>query len=257
MFVDDEASEDSEDGARPSGDESEGSDDSDLSDLVASTPEDSDNDSQGHAKLHLQWRQAMEDRYDPFAPKGVSSKYLDETSAHKSRKERLLQVAKFETASPLKATAVPKKKVVEDKLPKQPELVPAWKLVTRKRAGPKRNPHRRSSVSSVDRFDFTNSTSSLTRQIDTVNFSFISAPSKAALESIDKRHELKTIAEEAAAAPQRLMGSKRFVFGNYKRSHHSFYSMFNTKFSSHFKYFSAHFFTSSKAEGTIARRPDG
>ncbi len=204
MFVDDEASDEDEEGGCD--DESDGSNESDLSDLVASTPEDSDNDASGHAKLHMRWRQEVEDSFDPFDPKGKQREQVDER--HVSRKDRILAAAKQVAYSPAK----PPVKKVEEKPAAAPKpidtVVPAWKNVTRKRAGPKRNPHRRSSVSSVDRFEI-NTTAPRGDQ----SFKFISAPSKAVLDSIERKHQLKTIAEESSAAPQRLMGTKRFVFG--------------------------------------------
>ena len=202
MFVDDEASEDEEEGNMGSADESDGSSESDLSDLVASTPEDTENDSSSHAKLHMRWRKEMEDSFDPFAPKGKREEKLDEH--HVSRKDRILAAAKQVTFSPPRLV----KKLVQEKPRKPADTIPEWKTLNRKRAGPKRNPHRRSSVSSVDRFEI-NTTATRTDQ----SFKFIAAPSKALLESIERKHQLKSIAEESSAAPQRLMGTKRFVFG--------------------------------------------
>jgi hypothetical protein len=91
-----------------------------------------------------------------------------------------------------------------------PMAPPAWTLINKKRPGPKRNPHRRSSVSSCDgsiRIEI------IRESKKSEIFSFITAPPKSALDKIQQRQELKTIAEETAAAPQRLQGSKRFVFG--------------------------------------------
>jgi hypothetical protein len=148
----------------------------------------------------------MEEHYDPFAPKGrARGGEDDDSNERKSRKERLVAAAKLVENSPKKS----KKKSAQKINPPVPTAKEDWKTVTRKRAGPKRNPHRRSSVSSVDRIEV----STTSRATCATNFSFISAPSKAALDKIETRHQLKTIAEESSAAPQRLLGSKRFVFG--------------------------------------------
>jgi len=196
-FIDDEASQESD----ASQDDEEGSsDDADLSDLIASSSEDDDPSS--HARLHMQWQQQVEDKYDPF--KKGRDDIRPANDKENRRKNRLLATAavttgrKLDKNKPQKPMAAP------------PMAPPAWTLINKKRPGPKRNPHRRSSVSSCDgsiRIEI------IRESKKSEIFSFITAPPKSALDKIQQRQELKTIAEETAAAPQRLQGSKRFVFG--------------------------------------------
>lgn len=208
-FMDVEADEsDSEGGVRRGSDEDSESS-GDLSDLIASEEEE-DDDANVHAKLHRKWREEQEDSFDPFFRNKRQVQDSQEGESVKERRKKHLATFRDMMQKPVvKKNQRPKKKLAEIVPESRPEPI------ARKPKQPwvKRNPHRKSSVSSCTDIDI-NIGSTALRSRASGHLSFISAPSKQALEKIAQRDEAKTVTEAKAAAGSRLMGAKRFVFGN-------------------------------------------
>jgi hypothetical protein len=207
-FIEDEA-EGSEDGSH--GDSDENSDDGDLSDLIASSPEPSQSQG-GHARLHARWLQEQE------AKSFQRPKEEEHERREKRRKKvrfpvQLMNISKVDSRMK-KNKKKPKHELVQTKKENtKPNLVKS--VVARA----KRFPHRRSSVSSAcSELEVRIGTQVLNRRprpsvVGT--FAFIEAPDKSKLHkaaaSVSAQEDATA---KAMAGASRLMGSKRFVFGN-------------------------------------------
>ena len=208
-FVDDEA-EESED----CDNDSEGSgSDGFLSDLIASSPDESSQDGSRLARLHAEWMREQEDKFDPFAIKGRKESSEDVSDVKQRRKKALLAAA---------ATKVPSKPVRQPLKPKKPKqtvpepLQPAPKPnVPLGKPRVKKYPHRRSSVSSIgSELEFRVGSDVLNRNKRS-SFAFIKAPEKDKLDRILTSANLKDeAAAKASAGAVKLMGKKRFAFGD-------------------------------------------
>lgn len=204
LFLDIEASESSEGG---SGDEGEESDASDISGLIASGTLESDEEDV-HRKLHAQWEReqdAKEINLARISPEGIRRKRKVDapvkntviTNAHVPlRKRKLPKPAE----KPLPTTTLTKN--------------PGPTYVTRKPTYTTRN--RRSSVSqgSDAEVRIIRSASAPTG----LPFSFIKPPPEESAKMAIQRQEAQQTMREQAAAPQRLNGAERFVFGNTSHS---------------------------------------
>jgi hypothetical protein len=194
-FLDIEASE-SSDGS--GGDESEGSD-SDLSDLIASGTVESE-DENSHRRLHMQWEMEEDKKLQ---------KRIEEAGEPVGRDKRPKGVI---IPKPGIANAkVPLRKhrrVQKSKLP-APAPPPVAQQTTRKPNFSTRS--RRSSVSCGSEVEFRvvkNHTKKPAGQ-----FSFLARPPSELLARTNAIQESKQAAELQSVAPSKLMGAKRFVFG--------------------------------------------
>jgi hypothetical protein len=203
-FIDDEA-EESGDGSEEFSDDGSGTD---LSDLIASSPEQSQ--SQGdHARLHAEWLHQREEAYDPFAVKNRHQEEVGELKAKRRLRRALFPI------NELPIPAKPKKPT--KKIEKQVKPVETIPSVPRAREPirVKKYPHRKSSVSSAcSELDVRVGGQPLNNRPSSGTFSFIQAP---AMEKLEKASASITVREEATAKAMtgatRLMGNKRFVFG--------------------------------------------
>lgn len=208
-FMDIEADESDSEGGVGRGSEEDSESSGDLSDLIASEEEEDDN-VDVHAKLHRKWMEEQEDSFDPFLRNKRQVMDEQERESVKERRKKHLATFREMMQKPVgKRNQRPKKKLAET----VPEAKPKPIARKPKQAWVKRNPHRKSSVSSCTDIDI-NIGSTALRSRANGHFCFITAPSKQALEKIALRDEAKTVAEAKAAAGSRLMGAKRFVFGN-------------------------------------------
>jgi hypothetical protein len=204
-FVDDEAEESGE-GSEDLTDDGE---DTDLSDLIASSPEESQSQG-GHARLHAKWLEEQENSFDPFAIKNRSD---GESMKAKRRLRRALFPINelpipIKTKKPAKTAGKPAKKE-EEVVPPVPK--------PREPVRVKRYPHRKSSVSSAcSELDIHVGGQTLNNRPrpSSGTFSFIQAPPKDKLEkatsSLLSREEATA---KAMAGATKLMGNKRFAFG--------------------------------------------
>jgi hypothetical protein len=208
-FVDDEA-EESED---CDNDSDESGSDGFLSDLIASSPEESSQDGSRLARLHAAWMREQEDQFDPFAIKGRKETSEDVSDVKLRRKKALLAAAA--TKVPTKPTRQPlKPKKSKHVLSEPPQPAPKSNVpVSKPRV--KKYPHRRSSVSSIGSELEFRVGSDLLNQNKGSSFAFIKAPEKDKLDRILTCANLKDeAAAKASAGAVKLMGKKRFAFGD-------------------------------------------
>jgi hypothetical protein len=214
-FIEDEADE---------SDDCDGSDDEEgedgfLSDLIASSSEDEmgTQDEARMARLHAQWMREQEDSFDPFSIKG--RKALPEDVGFediKARRARYAKAAKQLEDKP----KLPKK---PNRLPKKTkpvvDVVKPVEIKGRVQPRPKKNPNRRSSVSSIGSdLDLHVGRNMLNRARRSSlgvkgTFSFISVPDKLEKTMAEAARKDEASAK-AAAGSSKLMGKKRFAFGD-------------------------------------------
>lgn len=191
QFLDIEASDSQEDRS-----EDEEGPLSDVSGLLASESEESDEDESSHVRLHQKWAQEAEAQFNPFQPKGRGVSDPIEGGRRRRRKNF---VSEFRPKiDKTKLVRVVKKPVVP-KAPIKPERPKCLQNLPQR---PKKFPHRRSSVSSGP--DVEVRVLQRPAQRASGKFAFIAAPSE----------EIAPLSVEVAQPRQRLLGAKRFVFGN-------------------------------------------
>ena len=217
-FIEDEADE---------SDDCEGSDDEDeedgfLSDLIASSSEDEPGtqDEARMARLHAQWMREQEDSFDPFAVKG--RKGIAEDNEHEAVKARRIRQAKAvkqleeKVKLPKKPIRVPKKTKPE---PLVQAPVKSSSTVNGQPPRAKKYPNRRSSVSSIgSELDLHVGRNMLNRARRSSlgasgTFSFIAVPDKLG-QIVAAAARKDEESAKAAAGSSRLMGKKRFAFGD-------------------------------------------
>ena len=203
-FIDDEADE-SEDCL--SGDE-EDDDDSDLSDLIASSPE-SDNDASDHIALHQKWLMEQENQI-PSAPRDESTKPRRRPRPVADPSRVLLNSKLAGKPKPIK---VQLKKPVNPTVPEAAQPVAASKIKGPPRA--RKFPHRKSSVSSAcSELDVRVGRQLLNHSRRSGLFDFIAPPDAAALRKIQNNSIVREEEAAKSAAGSRLMGTRRFAFGD-------------------------------------------
>ena len=194
-------------GEEASGDEDDDGSESDLSDLIASSPEE---DTFNHASLHSKWlRENDEKIHLPVRKKEA----IPSVRRPQYRYQDLVNT-KFvnQKVKPSKATSSKAQSATSKLSPVEPVAAPVQrKAETKPRV--RKYPHRKSSVSSSTDVEVRVGARLLGSKGATGGFSFIAKPPVEKLQRIVEIDEAKLVAESKAAAGQRLCGAKRFVFG--------------------------------------------
>lgn len=209
-FVDDEA-EESEDCrfSRNGDDDSSAHEGSDLSDLIASSSgEDASNDEDPflHARVHGEW---LIEKENEVLNRLEEPNYIDE---RRSARKRGLLAAVMLINRPQNNVRRKEAKLEKPVIIKQPP--PVRVALPKFNTRPRKYSKRKSSVSSccTELREIVKSDITQVRQAG--GFSFLSGPSETALAAIHERVGVKNDALTKNASGARLMGSKRFVFGN-------------------------------------------